>query len=157
MEHLEIERKFLVTSNDYKNGYSSKKRMAQGFLNTHPERTVRIRISDSEALLTIKGESNISGTTRFEWETEIPLQEAKNLINLCEPSIIEKIRYNVPVGNHIYEIDEFLGENKGLVIAELELQHEDELFKRPPWLGREVTGEIKYYNSQLAKNPFTTW
>ena len=157
MEHLEIERKFLVKTDGYKNMAESEIRMVQGFLNTHPERTVRIRIAGSTALLTIKGESNLSGTTRFEWETELPLQEAKNLMNLCEPSIIEKIRYTVSFEDHIFEIDEFLGENKGLVIAEIELQHEDELFSRPSWLGKEVTGQIPYYNSQLAKKPYALW
>ncbi|MGX1927879.1 CYTH domain-containing protein [Flagellimonas sp. 2504JD4-2] len=157
MEHLEIERKFLVKSEGYKQDASSQIRIVQGFLNTHPERTVRVRIKGDKAFLTIKGMSNESGTTRFEWETEIKSAEAINLIDLCEAVILEKIRYQVPMGNHVYEVDEFLGENKGLVVAEIELNHEDEVFEKPEWLGKEVTGEIKYYNSQLSKNPFKAW
>ncbi len=157
MEHLEIERKFLVKSDEYKHGAKSHVRIAQGFLNTHPERTVRVRIKGETGFLTIKGGSNESGTTRFEWETEITVAEATNLIDLCEEIILEKIRYQVPTGQHVFEVDEFLGENKGLVVAEIELEHEDERFHRPNWLGREVTGEVKYYNSQLSKNPFKDW
>ncbi|MEX0316020.1 MAG: CYTH domain-containing protein [Allomuricauda sp.] len=157
MEHLEIERKFLVKSEGYKQDAGSQIRIVQGFLNTHPERTVRVRIKGDKAFLTIKGMSNASGTTRFEWETEIESAEAINLIDLCEAVILEKIRYQVPMGNHIFEVDEFLGENKGLIVAEIELNHEDEVFEKPEWLGKEVTGEIRYYNSQLSKNPFTAW
>ncbi len=157
MEHLEIERKFLVKSDGYKRSASSQVRIVQGFLNTDPERTVRVRIKGDKAFLTVKGMSNESGTTRFEWETEIETSEAVNLIDLCEAVVLEKVRYIISMGNHIYEVDEFLGENKGLVIAEIELKHEDEFFEKPEWLGMEVTGEIKYYNSQLSKNPFKNW
>lgn len=157
MEHLEIERKFLVRSDVYKNSATSQLRMVQGFLNTHPERTVRVRIMGNTALLTVKGAGNTSGTTRFEWETEIPVAEATNLIDLCEPIILEKVRFVVPVGKHFFEVDEFLGENKGLVIAEIELQHEDEPFEKPPWLGEEITGNIRYYNSQLSLKPYNQW
>lgn len=157
MEHLEIERKFLVRSEGYKRDASSQIRIVQGFLNTHPERTVRVRIKGEKAYLTIKGMSNESGTTRFEWETEITVAEATNLIDLCEDIILEKTRYKVPLGQHVFEVDEFLGENKGLVVAEIELQHEDERFDRPDWLGKEVTGEVEYYNSQLSKKPFRDW
>ena len=157
MEHLEIERKFLVRSDVYKDSAASQLRMVQGFLNTHPERTVRVRIMGNTALLTVKGAGNTSGTTRFEWETEIPVAEATNLIDLCEPIILEKVRFVVPVGKHVFEVDEFLGENKGLVIAEIELQHEDEPFEKPPWLGEEVTGNIRYYNSQLSLKPYNQW
>jgi len=157
MEHLEIERKFLVKSDAYKKNASSETRIVQGFLNTAPERTVRVRIKGDKGYLTVKGKGNDSGTTRFEWETEITIAEATNLIDLCEPGILEKIRYEVIVGKHVFEVDEFLGENKGLVIAEIELQHEDELFEKPNWLSNEVTGEIKYYNSQLAIKPFCKW
>ncbi len=157
MEHLEIERKFLVKSDEYKDSASSQLRMIQGFLNTHPERTVRVRIAGDTAFLTVKGAGNVSGTTRFEWETEIPIAEATNLIDLCEPIILEKVRFVVPVGQHVFEVDEFLGENKGLVIAEIELQHEDELFEKPRWLGEEVTGNIRYYNSQLSLKPYNQW
>jgi len=157
MEHLEIERKFLVVSEAYKQEATSQVRIAQGFLNTDPERTVRVRIKGNQGFLTVKGPSNPSGTTRFEWETEISLQEATNLIDLCEDVILEKERFEVPLGNHLFEVDEFLGENKGLVVAEIELNHEDEVFERPKWLGEEVTGQPKYYNSQLSKKPYATW
>ena len=157
MEHLEIERKFLVVSDAYKRDATSEIRIAQGFLNTDPERTVRVRIKGDQGFLTVKGPSNASGTTRFEWETEISVKEATNLIDLCEDVILEKVRFEVPLGNKLFEVDEFLGENKGLVVAEVELNHEDEVFEKPKWLGEEVTGQPKYYNSQLSKNPFTLW
>jgi len=157
MEHLEIERKFLVKSDGFKEKASSKTQIVQGFLNTDPDRTVRVRIKGDNGFLTVKGASNASGTTRFEWETEITASEAANLIDLCETGILEKIRYEVPFGNHLYEVDEFLGENKGLTIAEVELKHEDERFDKPDWLGEEVTGQVKYYNSQLSKKSFKEW
>ena len=131
--------------------------MVQGFLNTHPERTVRIRIMGGKGYLTVKGIGNVTGTTRFEWETEIPVNEATNLIDLCEPTILQKTRYKVPFEGHIFEVDEFQGENKGLVIAEIELQHEDEPFEKPYWLGAEVTGNTEYYNSQLSSKPYNQW
>lgn len=157
MEHLEVERKFLVKSQDYREMAVSKVRIVQGFLNTDSERTVRVRIKGEQGFLTIKGPSNTSGTTRFEWETEIAVAEATNLIDLCEPIVLEKIRYHIPVGNHVFEVDEFFGENKGLIVAEIELKHEDEVFEHPDWLGKEVTGEIKYYNSQLSQKPYREW
>lgn len=157
MEHLEIERKFLVSSDAYKQEATSWTRIAQGFLNTDPSRTVRVRIMGEKGFLTVKGASNDSGTTRFEWEIEISTAEAANLIDLCESGILEKYRFEVPCGKHIFEVDEFLGENKGLVVAEVELEHEDEPFERPEWLGEEVTGQKKYYNSQLSKTPFKEW
>lgn len=157
MEHLEIERKFLVTSSAYKIEAVSETHMVQGFLNTHPERTVRVRIAGEKAFLTVKGMGNDSGTTRFEWETEIAVSEATNLIDLCEPVILEKVRYKIPIGAHEFEVDMFLGENKGLTIAEIELKHEDEPFEKPGWLGKEVTGKIKYYNSQLSITPYNQW
>ncbi|MEZ4809715.1 MAG: CYTH domain-containing protein [Allomuricauda sp.] len=157
MEHLEIERKFLVTSEAYRQDATSQIRIVQGFLNTHPNRTVRVRIKDDKGFLAVKGPSNVTGTTRFEWEMEISVTEATNLIDLCEDIILEKIRFEVPYKNHVFEVDEFLGENKGLVIAEVELNHEDEVFERPTWLGDEVTGQKKYYNSQLSIKPFREW
>jgi CYTH domain-containing protein len=157
MDNLEIERKFLVISTAYKTDAASSTKIVQGFLNTDPERTVRVRIKGDKGYLTVKGKGNVSGTSRFEWETEISLSEATSLMDLCEPGVLEKTRFEVYVGNHIFEVDEFLGENKGLVIAEVELQEEDEAFKKPHWLGDEVTGQIKYYNSQLSKNPFHMW
>lgn len=157
MEHLEIERKFLVRSDGFKQNATSQTRIVQGFLNTDPERTVRVRIKGERGFLTVKGASNESGTTRFEWETEISVAEAANLIDLCEAGILEKVRFEVPLGKHMFEVDEFLGENKGLLLAEVELTHEDERFERPDWLGQEVTGQVQYYNSQLSIKPFKEW
>ncbi len=154
---FEIERKFLVTSEAYKSDPFSKKRIVQGFLNTHPERTVRVRIKDEKGFITVKGKSNKEGTTRFEWEREINLSEAESLLKLCEDGVIEKTRYEVKVKNHTFEIDEFYGNNEGLTIAEVELSEENEIFAKPTWLGKEVTGNTRYYNSQLSKNPFKNW
>ena|SRR5690606_30168197 len=153
----ETERKFLVTSSEFKKKAFKKNRVVQAFLNTDPQRTVRVRINAGNAYLTIKGSSNVSGMTRFEWEKEIEVDEAEELLKLCLPGKIEKIRHFVEVGSHIYEIDEFLNDNEGLVIAEIELHSEDEVFEMPSWLGEEVTGQIKYYNSQLSQNPFGNW
>lgn len=154
---LEVERKFLVTSEAYKNDAKTKTRIVQGFLNTDPERTVRVRIKGDTGFLTVKGKGNDTGTTRFEWETKISFSDATDLIDLCEAVILEKIRYEIPVGKHIFEVDEFLGENKGLIVAEVELKHEDEGFEKPNWLGEEVTGKVKYYNSQLSRRPYQDW
>ncbi len=154
---IEIERKFLVTRDVYKNEAIQKSRIIQGFLNTHPNRTVRVRIKNDRGFLTVKGLSSQNGLSRFEWEKEISKQEAESLLKLCEPFIIDKIRYEVQVGNHIFEIDEFLSENQGLVVAEIELKHESEVFEKPYWLGEEVTGIEKYYNSCLSRTPFKHW
>ncbi|WP_233883330.1 CYTH domain-containing protein [Tenacibaculum piscium] len=154
---FEIERKFLVISDAYKQEAHQKNYIKQGFLNSQKERVVRVRIKDDSGFLTIKGASNKSGTTRFEWEKEIPLQEAQNLLKLCEKGSIEKYRYLVKSNNHTYEIDDFLGDNKGLVVAEIELSEENEAFEKPDWLGKEVTGIVKYYNSNLSKMPFCNW
>lgn len=154
---IEIERKFLVNSTAYRAEACSKNRIVQGFLNTHPERTVRVRIAGTEGFLTVKGKSSPDGTTRFEWERKIEVDEAEALLALCETGVLEKIRYIVPLGSHVFEVDEFLGENEGLVVAEIELQEERQPFKRPPWLGKEVTGMPEYYNSQLSKQPYKNW
>lgn len=154
---LEIERKFLVVSDNFKFEASRKNHIAQGYLNSHPERTVRVRIKGESGFLTIKGKGNETGMTRFEWETEIALAEAKNLLQLCESGVIEKIRYEVEVGNHLYEIDEFFGDNEGLVVAEIELNSEEETFEKPNWLGQEVTNDERYYNAYLSNNPFKNW
>jgi len=154
---VEIERKFLVKSEAFKEISFQKNYIKQGFLNSDKERVVRVRIKDDKGFLTIKGASNASGTTRFEWEKEIDKNEAKSLFNLCEKGIIEKYRYLVKVDNHTFEVDEFLGENNGLLIAEVELKNEDENFTKPEWLGEEVTGIAKYYNSNLSKHPFISW
>ena len=153
----EIERKFLVTG-DFKRNVVKNYHISQGFLSTVPERTVRIRIRDHQGFITIKGISNASGTTRFEWEKEIPVNEAENLLMICEPTVIEKKRFIIAADTNLYfEVDEFLGKNKGLVIAEIELPDENAKFTKPNWLGEEVTGQIKYYNSMLAKKPFKDW
>jgi len=154
---IEIERKFLVLSETFKNEAYKKTRIIQGFLNTDKNRTVRVRLKGDKGFLTVKGKSIDDGLSRFEWETEISETEAKSLLKLCEKGVIEKIRFEVKSGNHIFEIDEFLGDNLGLTIAEIELNALDEAFSKPEWLGNEVTGDIKYYNSQLSKNPFKTW
>jgi len=153
----EIERKFLVVSEDFKNEAFKNSRIKQGFLNTHPERTVRLRITGEKAFITIKGKSSKNGLSRFEWEKEIDVKEAEALFELCEPGIIEKTRYLVKAGDFVFEIDEFYGENEGLKVAEIELNKETDSFEKPQWLGTEVTGEIKYYNSQLSKNPYKNW
>lgn len=154
---LEIERKFLVTSEDFKNEAFTQNRIAQGYLNSIPERTVRVRIKGDKGFLTIKGASNESGISRFEWEKEIPVDEAQKLLLLCEKGIIDKTRFEVKVGTHVFEVDEFYGENKGLTVAEIELGSETETFEKPNWLGKEVTNDNRYYNSYLTKNPFSNW
>ena len=154
---VEIERKFLVTSEAFKNEAFKKTKIIQGFLNTHPERTVRVRLKGDQGFLTVKGISSKDGLTRFEWEEEISKKDAENLLNLCEKGIIDKTRYEVKVEKHIFEVDEFLESNEGLIIAEIELKSEDETFIKPNWLGEEVTGQLKYYNSQLSKQPYKFW
>ena len=155
--NLEIERKFLIKNLDFKTESFEKKYLKQGYLNADKNRTVRIRIADEKAFITIKGKSNKAGTTRFEWEKEIPLSEAEELLLLCEPSIIEKHRYLIKKGTHTFEVDVFLGDNLGLLVAEIELNSENETFEKPTWLGNEVTGELKYYNSSISKLPFKNW
>ncbi|WDE10618.1 CYTH domain-containing protein [Thalassomonas haliotis] len=154
---IEIERKFLVSNKQYKSDASEQVRITQGYLNSAPERTVRVRTKGAKGYLTIKGLSSESGTSRYEWEKEIPLDEAKALLALCEPGVIDKTRYLVPLGQHTFEVDEFYGENQGLVVAEVELSHENESFGKPLWLGEEVTGQSKYYNSVLMRRPFSGW
>jgi CYTH domain-containing protein len=154
---IEIERKFLVTSNNFKEEAFKKTRIIQGFLNTDKERTVRVRLKGDRGFLTVKGLSSDDGLSRFEWETEIPETDAKSLLKLCEKGVIDKVRYEIKVDNHTYEVDEFFGDNEGLIIAEIELNHISEIFKKPLWLGEEVTGNEKYYNSHLSKQPYKTW
>lgn len=155
--NIEIERKFLIKNDAFKKVAFQQKIIKQGYLNSDKNRTVRIRISDNQGFIAIKGASNESGITRFEWEKEISIEEATQLLALCEPTIIEKTRFLVKNGLHIFEVDEFDGENKGLFIAEIELNFETESFEKPFWLGKEVTGNSKYYNSYLSKFPFSTW
>jgi adenylate cyclase len=152
----EIERKFLVKEG-YKQFAYTYTRITQGYLSSIPERIVRVRINGDRGFITIKGVSNLSGMSRYEWEKEIPVIEAHELLALCEPGIIDKTRYLLQVGKFTFEVDEFYGENEGLVVAEIELSSEEELFDIPLWLGKEVTGDRRYYNSKLAKNPFCKW
>lgn len=154
---VEIERKFLVLSNDFMAEAFSKKRIVQAYLNSNPERTVRIRIKENKAFLTIKGKGNPSGATRLEWETEISVADAEQLLLICEEGIIDKVRYEVKIGRHTFEVDVFTGENEGLIIAEIELESENEAFEKPFWLGREVTNDERYYNAYLSKKPFAKW
>ena len=154
---VEIERKFLVKDEQFKTLAMKQTRIVQGYLSSEPERTVRVRIKGDKGFLTIKGIGNESGASRFEWEKEISMEEAKSLLEICEPGVIDKTRFLVASGPHTYEVDEFYGENQGLVVAEVELESEDEAFEKPEWLAQEVTGDAKYYNSMLMRNPFTKW
>ena len=152
----EIERKFLVKGN-FKPHASKQTRIVQGYLSSVPERTVRVRIKGDKGFLTIKGIGNASGASRYEWEREVPVNEVEELLKICEPGVIDKTRYLVKAGTHTFEVDEFHGENQGLIVAEIELASENDVFERPEWLGAEVTGDTKYYNSMLMKNPYTRW
>ena len=154
---IEIERKFLVNNLDFAKESFEKKHIKQGYLNSNKNRTVRVRTSDDKAFITIKGKSNLAGTSRFEWEKEIAISEAKELLLLCESNLIEKHRYLVKKGTHTFEVDAFLGDNLGLIVAEIELDSENEKFEKPSWLAKEVTGELKYYNSSISKLPFKDW
>ena len=154
---IEIERKFLVLTDVYKNEAVTQKRITQGYLNSNPERTVRVRTKGDQGFITVKGKSNDSGTSRMEWEKEISVTDAEQLLALCEKGSIDKIRYEIKVGSHTFEVDEFFGDNAGLTIAEVELTNENEAFEKPAWLDKEVTGQIKYYNSQLNKTPYKLW
>lgn len=152
----EIERKFLVCGNFKEESFYSE-RISQGYLSSVPERTVRVRIKGEQGFLTIKGKSDWTGMIRYEWEKEIPPEEARELLQLCEPGVIDKTRYWVKCGRHTFEVDEFHGENEGLIVAEIELVTENETFPRPAWLGIEVTGETRYYNASLARCPYKRW
>ena len=153
---LEIERKFLVKG-DYKTQATSSTRIKQGYICSERGRTVRVRLRDTKAYLTIKGPSRDNGLSRYEFEKEITFDEALSLFALCEPGIVDKVRWLVPAGNHTFEVDEFFGDNVGLVVAEVELSRADEFFIKPDFIGKEVTGDRRYYNSQLRKNPFKNW
>jgi adenylate cyclase len=154
---IEIERKFLVTSMDFISESFKQHSIAQGYLNSNLERTVRIRIKGEKGFITIKGAGNESGLSRMEWEKEIPFEEAQSLLQLCEKGAIEKTRYEVKSGHHIIEIDVFHGDNDGLIMAEVELENENEAIEIPDWLGKEVTGDKRYYNSYLSLHPYKTW
>ena len=152
--HFEIERKFLVKG-PFKELASSSSRIMQGYISSMKGRTVRVRIRDEKGYLTIKGPSDQGGLVRYEFEKEISLQDARDLMKICEPGIIDKTRYLVPYEGHIFEVDEFYGENEGLILAEVELKAPDEPFERPAFLGREVTGDRRFYNSCMRVHPYS--
>ncbi len=152
----EIEKKFLVDG-DFKSAAFKAARITQGYLSSVPERTVRVRVKGDKGFITVKGIGNESGASRFEWEKEIPVEDVKALLQICEPGVIDKTRYLVKAGEHTFEVDEFYGDNEGLTVAEVELSDENEAFDKPSWLGEEVTGDAKYYNSMLMKNPYKNW
>lgn len=157
MSGLEIERKFLVKGDDYKQQARSSSRIKQGYLCSGKGKTIRVRLRDDKAYLTIKGPSLDGGLSRYEFEKEITIDEALSLFRLCEPGIIDKTRYLVDSGPHTFEVDEFYGDNEGLVMAEVELSSPDEPYKKPDFIGREVTGDRRFYNSHLRQNPYKMW
>ncbi|MGB5503003.1 MAG: CYTH domain-containing protein [Polyangiales bacterium] len=151
----EIERKFLVTGDGWREAAVGT-RFRQGFLSTEPERTVRVRVAGARGSITVKGKT--VGAKREEFEYEIPLQDVERMLDgLCKRPFIEKVRYTLSVGRHVWEIDVFEGENAGLVIAEIELGSEDEAFEKPDWAGEEVTDDPRYFNSNLVAKPFRAW
>ena len=155
MDYREIERKFLVAG-DFRGEVSGASHIVQGYLSTTPGRSVRVRLRDEQGWITVKGP--MRGLTRIEWEKEIPAGEAQLLLSLCEPGVIDKTRHLVPAADgHVWEVDEFHGDNEGLVVAEIELGAEEEPFVRPAWVGAEVTGDRRYYNSMLTKCPYKDW
>jgi CYTH domain-containing protein len=153
----EIERKFLVLDDSYKHEAFASSHIRQGYICSERGRTVRIRIRDNQAFLTIKSPSLDGGLSRYEFEYEIPLKDAEQLMTLCEPGIIDKTRWLVKSGEHTFEVDEFHGENAPLVMAEVELKTVSETPKIPDFIGKEVTGDRRYYNSQLRRNPYSRW
>lgn len=164
--HIEIERKFLALNDSFKKLATSSSRIKQGYIACENGRTVRIRIRDDKGILTIKGPSK-DGMSKFEWEKEIPLNEAENLFSLCQNGVIDKTRYIVPCNNSLspkgtkterfFEIDEFYGDNKGLIMIEIELGSTDEVFEKPSFVGPEVTGDHRFYNAYLSKHPYKEW
>ena len=154
---LEIERKFLVLDDSYKALSYSHSHIVQGYICSGRGRTVRIRIRDAQGFITIKGPSVDGGLSRYEFEQEIPLADAEQLMKLCEPGIIDKTRWLVKSGDFTFEVDEFHGDNDGLVMAEVEMQSVDDQPVLPPFIGQEVTGDRRYYNSQLRSNPYCSW
>ncbi len=152
---VEIERKFLLKNTDWQDVAGAGQVIKQGYLSLVKERTVRVRVKDAKGFLTIKGKT--VNTTRVEFEYEIPLAEAEALLNLCEGAIIDKTRYNIVAKNLVWEVDVFEGDNKGLVIAEVELESEAQEINLPDWIGEEVSADSRYYNANLVTNPFKTW
>ncbi len=157
MSGFEIERKFLVRGDAYRQQAESSSRIRQGYISSGRGSTVRVRIRGSRGYLTIKGPSEDGGISRYEFEKEITLDEAEHLMELCEPGIVDKTRYLVKCGSHVFEVDEFHGDNAGLVMAEVELMYENEPYERPDFLGDEVTGDRRFYNSHLRGMPFILW
>ena len=151
----EIERKYLTADESWRKDVSCSMRIAQGYLCSHRV-TARVRVCDDKGILTFKSKSRDGGLSRFEWEREIPLGVAELLLRRCL-GVVDKVRHIVEYEGHTFEVDRFYGANEGLVMAEVELSSRDEEFARPEWLGEEVTGDVRYYNSQLLKNPFTKW
>jgi CYTH domain-containing protein len=154
---IEIERKFLVVSENYKKNILSKHSIRQGYLCVEPKRSVRIRIVDEKGYITVKGSASKDELSRFEWEKEISKEDANRLILLCESNIIEKTRSLIEYKGSTFEVDEFHSNNNGLIIAEIELKNKNQYFEKPPWIGKEVTGVKKYYNSQLTQIPYSKW
>ena len=154
---LEIERKYLVLDSSYKHEAYSSSHIRQGYICSERGRSVRIRIRDEHAYLTIKGPSLDGGLSRYEFEQQIPFDDAQKLMSLCEPGIIDKTRWLVRSGDHIFEVDEFHADNDGLVVAEVELNNPTETPLLPHFIGQEVTGDRRYYNSQLRRHPYTQW
>ena len=158
MSKTETERKFLVKDDSYKKMATASIRMQQGYICRESGRTVRVRIAGERAWLTIKGASTDDGLSRYEWEKEIPADEAAELMKLCQGAkTIDKTRHIVPFEDHVFEVDEFHGANVGLTVAEIELENASEPFSRPEWLGEEVTGDRRYYNSMLIADPYSSW
>lgn len=158
MSGMEIERKFLVRDNSYRSLAKRSYRIKQGYICSGHGHTVRVRLRDETGFLTIKGPSLDGGLSRYEFEKEITTEEAAQLFHLCQPGIIDKRRYLVPVADgHTFEVDEFYGDNEGLVVAEVELSATDESYERPPFLGQEVTGDRRYTNASLSRNPYNHW
>lgn len=151
----EIERKFLVKNNTWKDLAKKKTKIQQAYLNLDKERTVRIRIIGDEAFITVKGQNY--GVVRKEFEYPIPIEDAEAMMLLCHKPFIEKIRYEIPLNNHIWEVDEFFGDNEGLIVAEIELNDENEAFEIPGFIGKEVSEDIKYFNASLIQLPFSKW
>lgn len=154
---IEIERKFRVKNTTFLENIKTSFKITQGYLNSDKNRTVRVRIKDSQGVITIKGVSSDNGLSRFEWEKEISYEDAVQLMSLCEGFVIDKTRFIVPFGEVVFEVDVFGGANKGLIIAEVELQSENQIFEKPDWLGEELTGDERYYNAYLSNHPFSTW
>jgi len=154
---VEVERKFLVKDDSFIDAAYSKKRIVQGYLCADAERTVRVRIKGDKGFITVKSASDEKGWSRYEFEQEVPLHDAEEMLKLCLSGKIDKVRHYVRVGEHTWEVDVFHGDNEGLIVAEIELESVDETFELPSWAGAEVSGDLRYYNAMLARQPFSTW